>query len=139
MHKNIRVILFSCLIGSILAGAFFLNVKDKASAKNRPLVYVFQVGVFKNEQNAINLTNKYSFSKIVKDNDYYRVFIGATVNNKDILMNYFKDNEINYYLKEIAVSEIIQSELIKYDEVLKSSNELELVMSKMLECLPDEL
>ena len=75
----------------------------------------------------------------MKDNDLYRVFIGATVKNKEYLESLFKNNGYNYYIKEIIISDSKYKSLEKYDIVLEQSESPELILEKMLEILPDEL
>lgn len=141
MKQNVKIIIFSCLIGATLAGIFFLGVKEKAEAKTKPVLYAFQVGVFKSFDNANNLKNNYASAKVIKDQEYYRVFIGVTVNNKDILRNLFETQGYNYYVKEMQISEELQESIIKYDEFFMQTSEVnrEEVLKNMLECLPDEL
>ena len=142
MKQSVKVILFSCLVGTILAGSFFLTVKNKAEAKTVPVVYAFQVGVFKSLQNAELFKNNYSNAKITKDkDDFYRVFIGVTIKNKDLFVNLFNKQQENYYLKEIQVAESIYDNLLKYDELLEktSKESQDAIIKNMLECLPNEL
>lgn len=141
MKQNVKIVIFSCLIGATLAGIFFLGVKEKAEAKTKPFIYAFQVGVFKSLENAENLKNNYSFAKVIKDQEYYRVFIGVTVNNKDALRRLFESQGYNYYVKEMQVSGELQEKIVKYDEFLiqTSDENINGVLKNMLECLPDEL
>lgn len=139
MKQTIKVIIFSCFVGTIMAGVFFLNIKEKAEAKVTPIVYAFQVGVFKNISNAEKEKNNYSFAKIVKDGDLYRVFIGVTVKNKDMLKEKFDNQNINYYIKEIAVADITFNNIIKYDEILLKTTLENSLVKQMLEVMPDEL
>lgn len=141
MKKNLKVVLFSCLVGTMLAGVFFFNIKEKAEAKNKSTVFVYQVGVFKNENNAYALKKEYAYAKIVKDKEYYRVFIGVTMKNQEMLKNWFQEKQYNYYVKEIELSEEILNQIQKYDELLsKTNNEnRDTVLKTMLESLPNEL
>jgi hypothetical protein len=137
MKKNIKIILLSSLLGAIFAGIFFLSIKEKTEAKNISYVYGFQIGVFKNLENANRLKENYSSAKIIKESDYYRVFIGFTVENKELFQDIFKNDE--YYIKELIVNDELRNNIIKYDEVLKNSNEKMLIINNMLELMPDEL
>ena len=141
MKQNLKVIIFSCLIGTILAGIFFVSIKEKAEAKTAPVAYAFQVGVFKSMDNAEKLRSKYSFAKVVKDEDLYRVFIGVTVTNKEILRTIFDSQNYNYYVKQINISVDLLNNLTKYDEILlKTSQDSRLdILEIMLEDLPNEL
>ncbi len=140
MKQSLKVIIFSCLVGGILAGMFFLNVKNKAEAKSKPLVYAFQVGVFKNYNNALNMQKSYQNAKIVKDKDVYRLFIGITGENSDLLKEILGDNDY-YYVKEISLTDDVYANILKFDRLLRETakeNQKE-VIKQMLGILPDEL
>lgn len=121
MKQNMKIILFSCLIGATLAGIFFLSVKEKAEAKNKPIAYAFQVGVFKKEENASTLASNYKSAKVIKDKEYYRVFIGLTIHNKEELRDKFNQEHYNYYIKELEITEEEQMNIEKMDEMYKKS------------------
>ena len=126
----------------MLAGAFFFNIKEKANAKNKPVLYAFQVGVFKNQKNANNFTMRYPNAHVFFDKEYYRIFIGITKDNKDVLVHYFDKQNLSYYIKEIEppTQEILEN-IQKYDELLLKTAEenIALVLKNMLESLPNEL
>jgi LPS O-antigen subunit length determinant protein (WzzB/FepE family) len=139
LKKNLKIILLSSLIGALFACVFFLSIKEKTEAKNITYIYGFQVGAFKNFENANELKENYPYAKIIKENDYYRVFIGFTVDNKELLQNIYANEE--YYMKELIVSDEIKNNITKYDELLLNSNEDTrlLVIKSMMEIMPDEL
>lgn len=123
MKKTLKVVFFSSMLGVILAGLFFFNIKDKAEAKNKPFLYAFQVGVFKNRENANNYRMKFPLGKVVHDGEYYRVYIGITRNNKELISNIFDSENYSYYIKELETTEEMEEEIKKYDELLKNSSE----------------
>lgn len=129
------------MLGILLAGLFFLNVKDKAEAKNKPILYAYQVGVFKNKENASNYKGRFSLGKVVYDKEYYRVFIGITIENKELLSSIFDNEKYSYYIKEIEITEEKMMEIKKYDELLRQSSEENklTIIKKMLESLPNEI
>lgn len=141
MKKTLKIVLFSSLLGVILAGLFFFNIKDKAEAKNKPILYAFQVGVFKNKENANNYRSRFSLGKVVYDGEYYRIYIGVTVNNKDLLASIFDKENYSYYIKELEANDTILNEIKKYDELLVKSSEENrlLVIKNMLESYQNEL
>ena len=134
MKKFLKIILISSLIGTMLAAMFFFNIKDKAEAKNKTILYAFQVGVFKSLENADNFKTRFEASKIYKDNEYYRVFVGVTINNKEMLESIFNNLGYDYYIKELDKIENVE-EILKYDELLKESNEENkmIIIKNMLE------
>lgn len=141
MKKTLKIILFSCIVGTLLATTFFLSIKEKASAKNKPVLYAFQVGVFKNKDNANNFKNRYETAKVFWDDEYYRVFIGITSENKEILEGIFNEKNYSYYVKELDVTDELEIEVKKYDELYRQTSEenKSLVLKNLLESLPNEL
>lgn len=141
MKKTLKIVLFSSLLGVVLAGLFFFNIKDKAEAKNKPILYAFQVGVFKNKENANNYRNRFSLGKVVYDGEYYRIYIGVTVDNKEMLASIFDKENYSYYIKELETTETVLNEIKKYDELLVKSNEENrmLIIKNMLESYQNEL
>ncbi len=141
MKQGLKVILFSSVVGTILAGLFFLSVKEKAEAKMLSTVYAYQVGVFKNKDNALATLSNYENAKIVLDNDLYRIFIGVTINAKDYLSAYFDELGYSYYIKEIELDENLKEDIKKYDDVLMKTNKEsnQGIIKQMLESIPNEL
>ena len=141
MKKTLKIVLFSSMLGVVLAGLFFFNIKDKAEAKNKPFFYAFQVGVFKNRENASNYRLRFSLGKVVHDGEYYRVYIGITCNNKELLSQLFDSENYSYYIKEIETTEEIETEIKKYDELLANSSEENRVaiLKNMLESVFDDV
>lgn len=141
MKKTLKIVFFSSLLGVVLAGLFFFNIKDKAEAKNKPILYAFQVGVFKNKENANNYRNRFPLGKVIYDGEYYRIYIGVTVDNKEMLASIFDKENYSYYIKELETTEMVLNEIKKYDELLVKSNEENrmLIIKNMLESYQNEL
>lgn len=141
MKKMLKIVFFSSLLGVFLAGLFFFNIKDKAEAKNKPILYAFQVGVFKSLENATSYKTRFPLGIVVQDGEYYRIYIGITVNNKELLSALFNKENYNYYIKELEAPEKIITEIQKFDELLvKSSEENQiLIIKNMLESYQNEL
>ena len=76
----------------------------------------------------------YTRCKIYKDNEYYRVFVGVTINNKAMLESIFNNLGYDYYIKELDKIKNVE-EILKYDELLKESNEENkmIIIKNMLE------
>ena len=109
--------------------------------ENSEFTIAARVKINKNEQNAMNLSQQFPVTRILKDKDYYRVFIGATLTNKTLLKSYFDELKYNYYIKEIDVSEAILGKIGPFDELLKQAKEesYEAIIKNTLETLPDVL
>jgi len=131
MKSYLKIILGALLVGSICAYLFYKNIVNEVDEviylENK--VYVFQVGVFKNKDNAINYEKNYLSKKIYYDEEYYRVFIGITSDkeNKEKLKKIFANLNYSFYIKEYKSNENKITELNKYEILLKETNNLEVI------------
>ena len=82
---------------------------------------------------------------VVLDNDYYRVYIDI-IKDKEILNSreeYYKNNNINYYLKIINPSKEFIDKLDDYEIILKntsiSADKVRVVREKILKEYQNEL
>ena len=82
---------------------------------------------------------------VVLDNDYYRVYIDI-IKDKEILNSreeYYKNNNINYYLKIINPSKEFITKLDDYEIILKntsiSADKIRVVREKILKEYQNEL
>ena len=138
MKKTILAILLATIIGFTF-GFFFLkklNTETITEVSNiKSQVYAFQIGVYKNKDNAFKAatTNK---GIVIFDNDIYRVYTAilkdATLINN--LKNYYDSMGINYYLKAINVSNKTSGIIDNYESLLKScdSSNYNLILDSML-------
>lgn len=79
MKKALVTILLAAFIGVLLGKIIFDQYKMKVDTVinvTNEHVYGIQYGVYKSLENANKKVEGLSFSAIVKDNDYYRVYIG---------------------------------------------------------------
>ncbi len=128
MKKILITIGISIVIGSIFAFVIFKNINEEVELviKEDNTVTFFQVGVFKNEDNAQNFMQNYNSSLIIKDNDYYRVIIAILTNEEAILKEqaFFDSLGIEYYLKKENISDQkFLNKLQEYEQLLISSSE----------------
>ena len=91
-----------------------------AISSNTDYVYVFQLGIYKNIDNANKKSNEYSESIIFSKDDYYRVIASVCYSNDtcDILKKYFDDKGIKYYLKKYKIDNSFIKELKYYETVI---------------------
>lgn len=146
MKKTLLTILGAILFGFGL-GLFFFKKFDtniEALATSVKSIYAVQVGVYKNIDNAKDVANKMG-GIVVLDNDYYRVYIDI-IKDKEILNSreeYYKNNNINYYLKIINPSKEFITKLDDYEIILKntsiSADKIRIVREKILKEYQNEL
>ena len=146
MKKTLLTILGAILVGFGL-GLFFFKKFDtniEALATSVKSIYAVQVGVYKNIDNAKDVANKMG-GIVVLDNDYYRVYIDI-IKDKEILNSreeYYKNNNINYYLKIINPSKEFITKLDDYEIILKntsiSADKIRVVREQILKEYQNEL
>ena len=146
MKKTLLTILGAILVGFGL-GLFFFKKFDtniEALATSVKSIYAVQVGVYKNIDNAKDVANKME-GIVVLDNDYYRVYFDI-IKDKEILNSreeYYKNNNINYYLKIINPSKEFITKLDDYEIILKntsiSADKIGVVREKILKEYQNEL
>ncbi len=127
MKKVLLSVGFSLVIGGIFALVIYKNTNSLVSAavSNTNTLSLFQVGVFKSEENAIDYMQNYNSSIIIKDQEYYRVIIGITFSDEATLLEkeYFESLNINFYIKEITIQdEQFLKKLEEYEQLLLNSS-----------------
>ena len=124
MKKFLLAISSAIVIGVVLAIFVF---KDSyytlALTKNKNEIILFQVGVYKEYENAIICSSRYSGSVIINEDDLYRVYIGLA-HDKEVQIAYrdhFKLNNINYYERKEYIKDACLEEIKKYESLIKKS------------------
>ena len=121
-------------------GFFFLkkfNTETITEVSNiKSQVYAFQIGVYKNKDNALNAANT-NKGIVILDNDIYRVYIAILKDQTliDNLKSYYSSIGLNYYLKAINVSSKTSSIIDNYESLLKScdNSNYNLILDSMLQ------
>ena len=138
MKKTILTIVLAILIGFTF-GFFFLKkftpktITEVSNIKSQ--VYAFQIGVYKNKDNATKnaITNN---SIVVEDNNLYRVYIALLKDQTliDNLKKYYDSIGLNYYLKAINVSDSTENIINNYELLLNNcdSSNYDMIFSSML-------
>ena len=138
MKKTILTIVLAILIGFTF-GFFFLKkftpktITEVSNIKSQ--VYAFQIGVYKNKDNAAkNATTNNSI--VVEDNNLYRVYIALLKDQTliDNLKKYYDSIGLNYYLKAINVSDNTENIINNYELLLNNcdSSNYDMILSSML-------
>ena len=138
MKKTILAILLATIIGFTF-GFFFLkklNTETITEVSNiKSQVYAFQIGVYKNKDNALKEASTNN-GIVILDNDIYRVYTAILKDATliDNLKNYYNSIGLNYYLKAINVSNKTSGIIDNYESLLKScdSSNYNLILDSML-------
>ena len=131
MKKYFIYGIITILIGVLFA--FFVLNNNVFYAKESNYVYAFQIGAFKEFDNADN-TIKKNGGILVHDNGLYKVYIGIYKNTDVInkMLVYFENKGINVYLKSIIVKDNFYNMIDNYEELIRKSND-EMVYIKATE------
>lgn len=133
MKPYIKVLIAAVIIGVLIAVFFYKDIKNEVIAitNNDSEISLFQVGVFKVYDNAINFSESFENSLIYEDNGLYRVIIGAAYHNeaKIKLEQYFTEQNITYYIKEIKMSDSFIEEITNFELILIKTESFEVINS----------
>jgi hypothetical protein len=128
MKKFVTIVFLAVSIGAILGKVVFdqyhKDVKDVFNEDTK--IYVLQQGVYSSEDSVKANTKNVSYYLTVKDNQYFRVYVGITKNKdyikkiEDIFVS--KGNDI--YVRELTVNNKAFTDLLEqYDNLLKETND----------------
>ena len=129
MKQKIIVILLAILIGFSLS--YYIFNKDKITTTK--YLNAMQVGAFTNYENAKKCAER-NQGIVVKDNNIYRVYI-SIISDESLLTkleNYYKDQNIKYYLKKIKVNEDTYKYINKQEQNIKTIESYEDIRYKLL-------
>lgn len=133
MKPYIKVLIAAIICGILIAFFFYKDIKKEVVAitNNESEISLFQVGVFKVYDNAINFGKNFENTLIYEDNGLYRVIIGASYHNeaKVKLEQYFTNQNITYYIKDIKVNETFIEEITNYELILIKTESSEVINS----------
>lgn len=132
MKKYIVVIVLAVVIGSVFAYFIFSSTSsDIALAMSEDeKVYLFQLGVFSSSENAEKKKVECDTAIVEKINEYYYVY-GAVYSDiylVSMLKDYYDESNIDYSVKETIVSSEFLSELQSYEELLKESGNMSVIL-----------
>lgn len=138
MKKTLMMIILAVIVGFSF-GYLFLRkfnnevITEVSSIKSQ--CYAFQIGVYRNKENALKAAND-SRGIVILDNDFYRVYIALLKDENLIesLKSYYDTKNVNYYLKAIDISDKTSSILDSYEIILKrtSIDNYEAIIENML-------
>ncbi len=138
MKKTIIMIILAIGVGFTFGFLFLkkFNTETITEVSNiKSQVYAFQIGVYKNKDNALNAANT-NKGIVILDNDIYRVYI-AILKDETLIANlkdYYNSLGINYYLKAINVSNKTNNIIDNYESLLNNcdSSNYSMVLDSML-------
>ena len=131
MKKKLLIMLFALLLGGSMALITLYKLNFKA--KTYP-VAIYQLGVYKSYDNALKKAQTAKGAIIISHDDNYQV-IGAIASSKESqnkLANLLKNEQLDYYLKELDLNEESKETIDKYELLINKTDDLE-VLKKLNE------
>ena len=131
MKTYLKVVIGAVIIGGVFAYFFYKDISEEVIAltnKNYE-VNLFQVGVFKNRDNALNYQDNFASSIIYEDGDYYRVLVGIAYHeeNKVKLEAFLTNKGVDYYIKKVKMNEEFIRSLENYETVMLKTDKEEVI------------
>lgn len=87
----------------------------------------FQVGVYTTEDLANTYKSKYKNAIVIKDNELYRVYVAILRkdNNIESMSNYLNKNNIDYYIRNITISDKnLKKSIDEYENIMSNDSEV---------------
>ena len=143
LGDDMKKFLLFAFVAILVGGGFALYIfKDQVVATDtkETTVSAFQIGVYKNYDNAYKVAVRNN-GIVIKEENLYRVYV-AIVNKRDsisLLSTYYDSIGLSFYLKEILVEKDFLDYMNRYEEILANTssdqyNEINLnILNKYLE------
>ena len=129
--KKILIFLCSAIgIGLLITYYYYNMLKEKIDVK---VISIFQTGVYSNYDEALLASD--SKSKIFYDGKLYHIYdaIVSDDSAKSKMINFYKSNNIDYYVKDKYVDLDVYEDISKYSELIKiSDNETLKIINKQI-------
>lgn len=123
MKKFLKIIIV--FIIGIICGYYICNINPKKIFDTS--YKAFQVGVYTTEELANTYKSKYKNAIVIKDNELYRVYVAILrkENNIENMANYLNKNNIDYYIKEINISDKnLKNTIDEYENIMNNNSEI---------------
>ena len=123
MKKFLKIIIV--FIIGIICGYYICNINPKKIFDTS--YKAFQVGVYTTEELANTYKSKYKNAIVIKDNELYRVYVAILrkENNIENMANYLNKNNIDYYIKEINISDKnLKNTINEYENIMNNNSEI---------------
>lgn len=126
MKKKILIILMAIAVGAVLALPT-LSMASKDSSKKENM-FVLQLGIFKNYDNAFEKKQSVKGSIIYQNKDVYYVLAGISKEETSLykIEEYLKKENISYYKKQMIISYDADN-LEKYNLLLQKTSDVETI------------
>lgn len=134
VKKKLIVYGITVSLGIILAFIFYYKIDESfASVIENKTITVFQLGVYRDKDNATNLINELNMGYLFYDGTYYRVYAGLTIDNIPLNEAYLNNKHVTYYEKDIKVTKTFYNLVKEYDSLTTNEETLEYTNKNLIE------
>lgn len=138
MKKMIIFVSSAIALGLLVSYYYYNVIKNNINVK---VISVFQTGVYSSFDEALLASD--NKNKIFYDGKLYHVYdaITSTKEAKAKMINYYKENNIDYYVKEKYVNTALYDNINKYSELINISDDesLKIINKQIIEKYGDEI
>lgn len=122
MKKTLIVVVLAVVIGGSFS-YFILRRNNQVIEDENDTCYAFQIGAYENYENANRIAERNN-GIVVKNDKLYLVYVAILKSDEAIkvLSNYYDEIGLNYYLKEIEVSNEFISNINDDEVMIMKSN-----------------
>lgn len=123
MKKFFKFILVFIL--GIMSGYYICNINPQKMFDTS--YKAFQVGVYTSIDLANTYKSKHKNAIVIKDNELYRVYVAILrkENNIENMSNYLNKNNIDYYIRDINISDKnLKNTIDEYENIMSSDSEV---------------
>ena len=133
MKKKFYLIIFAIFLGGVMA---FITINKFSFNQKTFIVSIYQLGVYKNYDNALAKARNAKGAIIVNNDDTYQVIgaIASSKTSKDKISLLLKNENLDYYEKEINLDAESKKTIDEYELLINKTDDLE-VLKKLNEQL----
>ncbi len=132
MKKYIITVVAALSLGVFFSVYIFSNFSEEITntvSKEINKIFIFQLGIFENEENANTLKESLPSAIVCKEDDLYKVY-GAITKSSELISKiekYYKENNINYIIKDYLLDNYEYEEVLSYENLMLQSTSMEVV------------
>lgn len=133
--KYLKFIFLGSIVSIIIGFVFISLDNSKTYASNNKSLYLLQIGSFNEYNNARNYAFYHDAYVFYKDDKY--LVVVSILSNKELINNYVKyldDNNINYYIKNINVSDDFYNYVVNKEKSINNNiDDIKTISKSILE------
>ena len=133
MKKKFYLIILAIFLGGVMA---LITINKFSFNQKTFIVSIYQLGVYKNYDNALAKAHNAKGTIIVNNDDTYQVIgaIASSKTSKDKISLLLKNENLDYYEKEINLDAESKKTIDEYELLINKTDDLE-VLKKLNEQL----